>query len=80
MTKAALKREFVPESAPQPENSQQPAAATMGSINARVAAEIATALMRASLERRIQRLTPSTHREIVAEALSDWLKKHGYLT
>ena len=79
MTRPARTQKFVPETPPQPESTGQPAAAaSMGSVNARIDPAITTALMRASLERRIQRLTPSTHREIVAEALTDWLKKHGY--
>ena len=79
MTRPARTQKFVPETQVQPESTGQPAAAaSMGSVNARIDPAITTALMRASLERRIQRLTPSTHREIVAEALTDWLKKHGY--
>ena len=50
-----------------------------GSIGARADAVIATALLRASVERRIKRQAPSTQRDIIAEALSDWLKKHGHL-
>jgi hypothetical protein len=35
--------------------------------------------LRASVERRIERKAPSTQRDIIAEALSDWLKKHWHL-
>jgi hypothetical protein len=80
MTRSALKEEFIPNAAPQSANPRQQAgAATMGSVNARVDPAIAEALMLASVQRRIQRATISTHREIVAEALTDWLKKYGYL-
>jgi hypothetical protein len=50
-----------------------------GSIDARIDPAIATALLRASVERRIKRQAPSTQRDIIAEALSDWLKKYGHL-
>ena len=80
MTTPARKEKFIPDAAPQPTNVGQPVnAANMGSVNARIDPVITTAMMRASLERRIQGLTPSSHREIVAEALTDWLKKRGYL-
>ena len=80
MTRPARNQEFIPTPPPQPESvGQPPSAASMGSVNARIDPAITTALMRASLERRIQRVAPSTHREIVAEALTDWLKKHGHI-
>ena len=81
MTRPALKENFISETPPQQENAGHAASAgSMGSVNARIDPTITTALMRASLERRIQRLSPSTHREIVAEALTDWLRKHGHIT
>lgn len=80
MTRPARKEEFIQPAQPQSPSPAQPVnAANLGSVNARVDPVITTAMMRASLERRIQGVTPSTHREIVAEALSDWLKRHGYL-
>lgn len=42
-----------------------------GSINAGFDPTITTALIRASVERRIAGQTPSTHRDIIAEGLSD---------
>ena len=81
MTRPARKENFISETTPQQENAGHAASAgSMGSVNARIDPTITTALMRASLERRIQRLSPSTHREIVAEALTDWLRKHGHIT
>lgn len=79
MARSAVKQEFEPVSVPSSNPSSAPAHSSLGSINARIDLAISEALMRASLERRIKRLTPSTHREIVAEALTDWLKKHGFL-
>jgi hypothetical protein len=50
-----------------------------GSVNARIDSAVTNALSRASLERRIEQKTPWMQRDIIAEALSEWLKKHGYL-
>ena len=79
MSRPALKQEFTPDTSPAANNPAQYALAGTGSINARIDPEITTALLRASVERRISRQTPSTQRDIIAEALSAWLKKHGYL-
>ena len=49
------------------------------SMNSRVPANIPPALMRASVDRKIRKIRPFTQQEIVAEALSDWLRKHGYI-
>lgn len=49
------------------------------SLNTRISAEISTALLTASMQRKIQRQSPFTQQDIVAEALTDWLKKAGYL-
>ena len=77
-----LKESFTREAAepaqpPRAANLGQPLAGT-GTITARIDPIITTALLRASLERRIEGKVPSTHRDIIAEALTDWLKKHGY--
>lgn len=79
MARSAIKQEFETVSMPVTSGLGNPASSSIGSINARVDSTISEALMRASLERRIQRIAPSTHREIVAEALTDWLKKHGFM-
>ena len=79
MARSAVKEQFTPDTPPASGNPAQYALAGTGSINARIDPLITTALLRASVERRISRQTPSTQRDIIAEALSDWLKKHGYL-
>jgi hypothetical protein len=79
MPRSAAKEQFTPDTSPTSANPAQYALAGTGSINARIAPEITTALLRASVERRISRQTPSTQRDIIAEALSEWLEKHGYL-
>jgi len=71
-TSAALKES--PPSAPAP----QPASVDYA-LNTRLAAHLSNALLRASTDRKVQRLSSATQRDIVEEAMADWLKKHGYL-
>ncbi len=77
-----LKESFIQEAAlpvlPQKIAQRGAAPAGTSTITARVDQSITTALLRASLERRIEGKVPSTHRDIIAEALTEWLKKHGY--
>ncbi|MBK8091546.1 MAG: hypothetical protein IPK32_06060 [Verrucomicrobiaceae bacterium] len=49
------------------------------SLNTRIEPEISAALLTASMQRKIQRQQPFTQQDIVAVALRDWLKKHGYM-
>jgi hypothetical protein len=80
MTRPAvkLKEEFSSAEAPASNNSPPYAGAGNTAINARIDPQITTALLRASVERRIEGVEPSTQRDIIAEALSAWLKKNGY--
>jgi len=48
-------------------------------LNIRVTHRIPVALLKASTDRKVRKIKPSTQQEIVDEALTDWLKKHGYL-
>ena len=78
----ALKESFTHESPPpaqahKPAQTGQPSAGT-GAINARIDPAITTALLRASVERRIEGRELSTQREIIAAALTEWLQKNGY--
>jgi hypothetical protein len=82
MASPALKKDFAQQSsAPMPPSTALPQFTMAGavSLNVRIEPEISTALLRASMDRKIQRLDPFTQRDIVAEALAEWLKKHGYL-
>jgi hypothetical protein len=79
MSRPAIKEDFAPDESAASSNPVQYSLVGTGSINARIDPAIATALLRASVERRIERQAPSTQRDIIAEALSDWLKKHGHL-
>lgn len=48
-------------------------------LNTRLSAELGTALLTASWNRRMQRMLPFTQQDIVAQALTDWLRTNGYL-
>lgn len=48
-------------------------------LTARIPAEKFQALKRASFERQLQGIEPSSMQDIVEEALTPWLRKHGYL-
>ena len=48
------------------------------SLSIRVPPEVPEGLVRASAERKIKRLRPWTQQEIVAEAITQWLKRNGY--
>jgi hypothetical protein len=44
-----------------------------------IRADFMTALKRASLERRLENLTPNTLQEILEEAVEPWLRMHSYI-
>jgi|GEM_PF-6786059 len=48
-------------------------------LTVRLETNLLDALLRASMERKLQRQTPISQREIVSEAVRAYLKKHGYL-
>ena len=56
----------------------KPAEGGLVSLNIRIEPLIMAALLRASMERKIQRVEPYTQRDIVSEALVVWLKTNGY--
>jgi len=75
MAKPALKQEHFHDADPM----DQPPLAGLVSLNTRIDPAISTALLRASMERKIRRQPKSSKTEIVGEALAQWLKAHGYL-
>jgi hypothetical protein len=82
MARPAIKEDYTPRtSSPLPPLATEQAFTMAGavSLNVRIEPEISTALLRASMDRKIRRLDPFTQRDIVAEALAAWLKAHGYL-
>ncbi len=46
----------------------------------RIRADLAQALKRASLERRLQEVEPNQVQEILENALEPWLRANGYLS
>jgi hypothetical protein len=60
-------------------NEPEPAAVGLAFLSFRLPQPVAEALLRASLERKLQRMRPWTQQEITAEALTGWLRKQGFL-
>ena len=50
------------------------------SLTVRVPRVVPPGLLLASVDRKLKRQRPWTQQEIVAEALTHWLKSHGYLS
>lgn len=79
MSKPALKQYPVAESPPATPRIELPSSPPKVSyLTARVDSRVADALLRAVTERKIHHIAPSTHQDIVGEAMVDWLKKNGY--
>jgi hypothetical protein len=55
-----------------------PSSGTTISVTFRLPADLAGKLLEASLRRKLRREEPFTQRDIIAEALLDWLKKAGF--
>lgn len=51
----------------------------LSSLTIRVPREVPPALLLASMDRKLQRRRPWTQQGIVAEAITGWLRQHGYL-
>jgi hypothetical protein len=73
MVKAA-KPKAVREKDPEPVPGQSYVTMTF-----RLPTEIPQGLLRASTDRKIKKIRPFTQQEIASEALSQWLKKQGFL-
>jgi hypothetical protein len=48
------------------------------SMTFRLPADLPEALLRASMERKLRRQTPFAQQDIVAEAVRQWLRRHGW--
>ena len=84
MARAALKDEFIniipqPPAPPQELPRVPPVAPGLVNLTTRVHPALNAALIRASMDRRMERRERGTMQDIVAEALTEWLKKAGYL-
>jgi hypothetical protein len=60
-------------------NSTAEADTALVPLTARIQAKKFKALKRASFERQLQGVEPSSIQDIVDEAITPWLRKHGYL-
>jgi len=56
----------------------QPETVSLASMNVRVPAQLPPLLLRASADRKIKKIRPFTQQDIIAEAVTDWLRKNGY--
>lgn len=61
-----------------PSSTQHPPG--MMGLNTRVPPHISAALLRASVDRKIERRARAAVQDIVNEALTEWLTKAGYIT
>ena len=79
MPKSALKQLAVEETATSPiALASAPAPVMTSNLSVRIDPRITAATLRAMTERKIEGIAPATQQDIVAEAMVDWLKKHGY--
>jgi hypothetical protein len=60
-----------------PPTTVTPALSGTLSMTFRLPADLATTLMRVALERKLRREDPFSQQDIVAEALRDWMLRHG---
>ncbi len=74
----SARSEVAPPAKPVISPIQKAAEGGLVSLNIRIEPPIMAALLRASMERKIQRLEPYTQRDIVSEALAVWLKTNSY--
>lgn len=61
---------------PKPKANESP---SLVSVNYRLPEHLPTALLKASVDRKVRKVSPATQQEIVAEALTQWLQANGYL-
>jgi hypothetical protein len=63
---------------PQSPSAPQASAGTFA-LNTRIEAYLSDAMIKATMDRKMQRHESPTQRDITEEALTEWFKKHGYL-
>ena len=74
----------VPESAVEPakarpQKERAPEVISFVPMTVRVPTKIPEALLKAASDRKLRKAKPFTQQDIVAEALQNWLQKHGYM-
>ena len=76
---AVAERPRVAKARPPRERSEPlPASPSIVSMTVRVPVELPNALLRVSVERKLQRQKPFTQQEMVATAVREWLRRNGY--
>lgn len=61
-----------------PREKPEPMPSQIVSMTVRVPVELPNALLRVSVERKLQRQKPFTQQEMVATAVREWLRRNGY--
>jgi hypothetical protein len=64
---------------PTPAKVSNPGSVARTPLSTRLRTDLAEALKRASLQRQLEKTTPSSLTEILEAAVEPWLKEHGYL-
>lgn len=77
-----VEKAFVMGTKPRQPEPKPPAAPQVARapISTRIRSDFAQALKRASLERQLNGVEPSTLQDILEEAVEPWLRTHGYLS
>lgn len=63
---------------PREKPEPMPVLTSIVSMTIRVPVELPNALLRVSVERKLQRQKPFTQQEMVATAVREWLRRNGY--
>jgi hypothetical protein len=59
--------------------AKSPGAVGRSPVSTRLRTDLAEALKRASLQRQLEKVEPSSLTEILEAAIEPWLREHGYL-
>lgn len=59
--------------------AQNAAAPALISVTYRLPENLPPALLKASVDRRLKKISPTSQQDIVAEAVTQWLQANGYL-
>lgn len=77
VSKPTIKSTVMPK--PKPHEGKPEETPNMVPFSIRLPEKLPLSLLKATSDRKLKRLQPCTNQAIVAEALTDWFKKHGYL-
>jgi len=68
------------ESSPSPSPTSATTKISRAPVSTKIRSDFASALKRASLERQLKGVEPSTLQDILEEAIEPWLRANGYLS